>query len=191
MEVWNPQVPQFPVGAEFALVRKMLLPDREGHLHLTPLTESVQIRHYTDIPKVNPTASRDVELARHFQDPSEIELSRRLLFSEHSGLRGVAATDDPLVIFPARTEGFDQIADRRMRMPTLSPFVECTGCHLGPGIQSVMSFSFRGNPGGGGVFSPRLGETTPGLEPEKVMKWAQTQEKWKDLLRLWSSPSPN
>jgi len=45
MDVWNPKVPQFPVGTEFALVRKLVLPDRDGHLRLTPVTESVQIRH--------------------------------------------------------------------------------------------------------------------------------------------------
>ena len=36
MKVWSPRIPQFPIGTEFALVRKMVLPDREGHLHLTP-----------------------------------------------------------------------------------------------------------------------------------------------------------
>jgi hypothetical protein len=192
MDVWNPQVPQFPPGTEFALVRKMLLPDRDGHLRLTPVTESLQIRHYTAIPTVNPMGSRDVSLARRFQEPSEIELSRKLLFSaQHSGLRGVTPSDDPFLIFPAMSQGSDEVADRRLRALALSPFVECTSCHLGPGIQSVMSFSFRGNPSEAPVFSPRLGETTPREESEKVMKWAQTQEKWKDLLRLGSWQDPD
>jgi hypothetical protein len=192
MDVWNPQVPQFPVGTEFALVRKMVLPDGDGHLRLTPVTESVQIRHYTDIPNVQPMASRDVDLARRFQGPSEIELSRVLLFSEHhSGLRGVTAIDEPFLVFPAMSAGFDEIEDKRGRAHTLSPFMECTSCHLGPGIQSMMSFSFRGNPNEGRVLSPRLAEITPRKESDKVMEWAQPQEKWKDLLRLWSSESPN
>jgi hypothetical protein len=192
MDVWNPQVPQFPVGTEFALVRKMVLPDRDGHLRLTPVTESIQIRHYTDIPNVNPMASRDVDLARHFQEPSEIELSRMLFFSEHhSGLRGVTASDDPFLIFPGMSEGFDEVEDQSMRVHAVSPFVECTSCHLGPGIQSMMSFSFRGNPNEGPVLSPRLAETTPREEWEKAIAWAQTQQKWKDLLRMWSSESPN
>jgi hypothetical protein len=55
----------------------------------------------------------------------------------------------------------------------------------------MMSFSFRGNPNEERVLSPRLEETTPRKESEKVLEWAQTQEKWKDLLRLWSSESPN
>jgi hypothetical protein len=192
MDAWNPQVPQFPAGTEFTLVRKMVLPDRDGHLRLTPVTESVQIRHYTDIPNVNPMASRDVDLARRFQAPSEIELSRIQLFAEHrSGLRGVTASDDPFLVFPAMSDGFDEVEDKRLRAHSLSPFMACTSCHLGPGIQSMMSFSFRGNPNEGRVLSPRLAETTPRKESEKVMEWAQTQEKWKDLLRLWSSESTN
>jgi hypothetical protein len=192
MDVWNPQVPQFPVGTEFALLRKMILPDRDGHLRLTPVTESVQIRHYTDIPNVNPMSSRDVNLARRFQEPSEVKLSRVLLFSEkHSGLRGVTTSDDPFLIFPAMSQGSDAFEEGRMRAPTFSPFVQCTSCHLGPGIQSMMSFSFRGNPNEGQVLSPRLTETTPREESEKVMEWAQTQQKWKDLLRLWSSENSN
>jgi hypothetical protein len=190
MDVWNPQIPQFPAGTEFALVRKMILPDRDGHLHVTSLTESIQIRHYTDIPHVDPMSSRDVELARRFQDPSEIELSRVLLFSQrHSGLRAVATTDEPFLIFPAMIDG-DQIEDARFRAHAISPFVACTSCHLGPGLQSMMSFSFRGNPNEGPVLSPRLAETTPRQESEKIIEWAQTQEKWKDLLRMWSSESP-
>jgi len=112
-------VPQFPAGAEFTLVRKMVLPDRDGHLRLTPVTESVQIRHYTDIPDVNPMASRDVDLARRFQEPSEIEVSRIQLFAEHrSGLRGVTASDDPFLVFPAMSDGFDEVEDKRLpRIP--------------------------------------------------------------------------
>jgi hypothetical protein len=162
MDVWNPDVPQFSIGTEFALVRKMMLPDRDGILHLTPVTESVQIRHYTDIPIVGPMESRDVGLAQRFQSPSEIELSRTLLFSgNQSGLRGVTAASDPFIIFPAMIQGFDEFEDKRMLAQHVSSFAACTGCHLGPGIQSMMSFSFRGNPGEGPVLSPRLAETTP------------------------------
>jgi hypothetical protein len=192
MFVWNPQVPQFPVGTEFALVRKMLLPDRGGNLHLTPVTESIQIRHYTDVPDVSPTASRDTRLAQRFQDPSEIELSRiRLFLQPSSGLRGATSSDDPFQILPAMMQGFDVFEDKRMRVPAVSPFVQCTSCHLGPGIQSMMSFSFRGNPNEGPVLSPRLAEIAPDEESEKVLQWAQLQQKWKDLLRLWVQDERN
>jgi hypothetical protein len=192
MIVWNPQVPQFPIGTEFALVRKMVLPDRDGNLHLTRVTESVQIRHYTDIPNVNPMAGRDTMLARRFQEPSEIKLSRLLLFSDlHSGFRGATANDDSFLIFPAMTHDLDMIEDERTQARAQSPFRQCTSCHLGPGIQSIMSFSFRGSPSQGTVLSPRLAETTPGEESEKVLEWAQSQQKWKDLLQLWTSENRN
>src|SRR5271154_276950 len=188
MNGWNPEVPQFPIGTEFALLRRLLLPDRNGHLRLTPVTESIQFRHYTDIPAVNPSSSRDINLAKHFQEPSEIDLSRPLLFSpQHSGLRCVTSADDPSLILPAMTMGFDAFEDKRMNVRASSPFVTCTSCHLGPGIQSMMSFSFRANPNEAQVLSPRLAETTPRQEAEKVIQWAQTQPKWKDLLTRWSS----
>jgi hypothetical protein len=150
------------------------------------VTESVQIRHYTRIPIVAPGMTRDVDLAAHFQDPSEIELSRVLLFSgRHSGLRGVTATDDPFVIFPGMTAG-DQFDDKRMRTSKVSPFVMCTGCHLGPGIESMISFSTRGIPSEGPVPSPRLAPTTPEAESGKVLEWAGKQEKWKALHGMWA-----
>ena len=186
-DVWNPEVPQFPAGTEFALVRQMVLPDRDGILRPTKVTESVQIRHYTRIPIVAPGMTRDVDLAAHFQDPSEIELSRVLLFSgRHSGLRGVTAADEPFLIFPAMTQGFDQFQEQRMRTSKVSPFVMCTGCHLGPGIESMMSFSTRGIPGEGPVLSPRLAPTTPELETRKVLDWAGKQEQWKALHGMWA-----
>jgi hypothetical protein len=186
MDVWNPEVPQFPVGTEFALVRRMVLPDRDGILRVTKVTESVQLRHYTGIPIVGPGMTRDVELARHFQDPSESELSRALLFSgQHSGLRGVSASDEPFFVFPVMMQGADQLEDKRMRMGKVSPFVMCTSCHLGPGIESMMSFSTRGVPSEGPVLSPRLAETTPEAESAKVLEWAEKQEKWKELRGAW------
>jgi hypothetical protein len=191
MDVWNPAVPQFPMGTEFVLVRKMVLPDRDKQLRLTAVTENVQIRHYTDIPRVSPMASRDVALAQRFQEASEVELNRTLLFSkQHSGLRGVSASDDSFAMLPAMSQGFDSFEDPRMPNRHFSPLAACKGCHLGPGIQSMMSFSFRGIPSEGPVPSTRLAETTPNEETEKVLEWAQTQEKWKDLLRLWSTASP-
>src|SRR5262249_4481250 len=42
-------LPQFPVGTQTALVRQLLLVDREGRITATPLTESVQLRVFTTI----------------------------------------------------------------------------------------------------------------------------------------------
>lgn len=187
LDVFNPQAPQFPAGTEFALVRKLLLPDRDGRLRATALTESVQIRHYTSVPAVDPFASRDVNLAEKFQAPSESELSRVLFFSPgRSGLRSITASDETSPAVPAMMMGFDAFEDPRFRFRHFSPFIQCTGCHLGPGIQSMMSFSFRGTPDNDHV-NPRFAETSPAAEIDKVIAWAQTRPKWKGLQRLWSS----
>jgi hypothetical protein len=106
-------------------------------------------------------------------------------------LRGVTATDEPFLVFPAMTEGFDQFDDKRMRTSKLSPFVMCTGCHLGPGIESMMSFSTRGIPSQGPVLSPRLAPTTPEVESSKVLEWAGKQEKWKGQHGVWARPDSN
>jgi hypothetical protein len=106
-------------------------------------------------------------------------------------LRGVTATDEPFLVFPAMTEGFDQFQDQRMRSRKVSPFAMCTGCHLGPGIESMMSFSTRGIPSEGPVLSPRLTPTTPEAESGKILEWAGKQDKWKGLHGVWAQQELN
>src|SRR5205823_2578127 len=48
----NPDLPQFPVGTQAALVRQMLLIDKGGRLAATHVTESVQFRVYRAIPRM-------------------------------------------------------------------------------------------------------------------------------------------
>ena len=99
-------------------------------------------------------AFRDVNLAQHFQSPSEIELSRTLLFSEnHSGLRGVTASEDPFLIFPAMSNGSDEVGDARMRAILFRPSSTAPAATLAPAFKSMMSFSFRGNPSEGPVLA--------------------------------------
>jgi hypothetical protein len=180
--VWNPDVPQFPAGTEFALVRKMILPDQHHNLVLTPVTESVQIRHYRDIP---PGTMRYESESRRSQSASEVKLDRARLFKGgHSGLLGVTPEDREFPVF--MTHDNDPFEDDRLAagLPVAS-LTTCTGCHLGPGIQSMMSFSFRGE------HNPRLAETTPVNEVEKVVTWKQTQRNWKQLLQVKSPRAPS
>jgi hypothetical protein len=73
----NPQIPQLPVGTQFALVRQALLVDDNGELVPTPLTESVQIRVYRAI---EPGIADN-----HPQSVFEFELSRQNLFAGKAG----------------------------------------------------------------------------------------------------------
>ena len=164
--LWNPAVPQFPANTEFALVRKLVLPAVDGNLTLTPITESVQIRHYSDI--------------RSPADVSEIKLDRAMLFnSGNSGFREVTVNDKEFPVF--MTHGWDPFEQDLAWLPEAS-LGECNGCHnhLGySGIASVMSFSFRS-----GAQNPLLAETTMSNEADKVIKWKQAAPNWKTLVQL-------
>lgn len=160
--------PEFPANTEFALVRKLALPTVNSNLMLTPITESVQIRHYSSV--------------RSAADDSEIKLDRAMLFegNHHSGLREVTPGDKEFPVF--MTHGFDPFEDDRWAggLPVTS-LSTCNGCHnhLGSsGISSVMSFSFRSSP------NPRLTETTPSNEAAKVIRGKEMGPSWKSLIRL-------
>jgi hypothetical protein len=161
--------PQFPANTEFALVRKLLLPTVNGKLMLTPITESVQIRHYSGI--------------RSAADDSEIKLDRAMLFEgNHNGLREVTPEDKEFPVF--MTHGFDPFEDKRWAVGLpVATLATCNGCHnhVGSGIASVMSFSFRSSP------NPRLAETTPSNEVEKVIMSKQMGPAWKSLIKLANS----
>jgi hypothetical protein len=163
--------PQFPENTEFALVRKLALPTVYGNLMLTPITESVQIRHYSGL-----------HLAA---DDSEIKLDRAMVFDgNHSGLREVTPEDKEFPVF--MTHGFDPFEDNRWAagLPVAS-LATCNGCHGHAGysgIASVMSFSFRSQ-------NPRLAETTLSNEAEKVIRWKQADPNWKSLVQLATGES--
>jgi hypothetical protein len=171
---WNPAVPQFPANTEFALVRKMVLPDQSHNLVLTPVTESVQIRHYRDIP---PGTLRSQSESSRSQSVSKIKLDRVKLFEDgHSGLLGVTPDEREFPVF--MTHGFDPFEENLLDRFSTPSLASCTICHLGPGIQSIMSFSFRGGR------NPRLAEITPADEAQKVITWKRTQSNWERLFQL-------
>jgi hypothetical protein len=171
---WNPAVPQFPAYTEFALVRRMVLPDQSHNLVLTPVTESIQIRHYRDIP---PGTLRFQAESRRSQSVSEIKLDRAKLFEDgHSGLLGVTPDEREFPVF--MTHGEDPFEENHMAWLPVASLDTCTDCHLGPGIQSMMSFSFRGGR------NPRLAEITPADEARKGITWKQTQRNWERLIQL-------
>ncbi|HZS48270.1 MAG TPA: hypothetical protein VFC63_24590, partial [Blastocatellia bacterium] len=77
----NPEVPRFPVGTEFALVRHMMLIGDKGNLVPTRIVESVQLRVYRKlIDGFDAYANSD-----RFVDKFEIRLRRSLLFAGKFG----------------------------------------------------------------------------------------------------------
>jgi len=182
---WNPDVPQFPAGTELALLRKLLLPDAQGNLIVTPVIESVQIRHYRKVLQDDSNAD---ELS-HSQTVVELKLDRGGLFSrEHSGLRAVTPEERAFSILMVQEDAFERKGlsehiGRELPLRTLSTCT--TECHIRPGTESMMSLSFREK-----QVNPHLAESTPLREAAKVIAWKQTEEDWKLLLQLWNSKQP-
>jgi hypothetical protein len=119
----NPQLPQFPVGTEVAMVRQMMLFDRTGKLVPTPITESVQIRVYRAIPVRSSqfNGPGDWAAARTEQDFYEIRLRPERLFAgQAGGLQPVAPGDKEFPIFHVQGEdAFDLPAQILREEPTL------------------------------------------------------------------------
>ena len=110
----SPDIPQFPPGTQVALVRRMVLFDADGKLLTTPMTESVQIRVFRDVPTGGLTAA-----SMRAQVFFEFNLSRALLLAgEAGGLRRVSIAEE--VKFSIFGGGH----------------LTCVNCHAGPGIHS-------------------------------------------------------
>jgi len=117
LSLLNPDVPQFPPGTQVALVRRMVLFDADGKLLTTPMTESVQIRVFRDVPTGGLTAA-----SMRAQDFFEFNLSRALLLAgEAGGLRQVRIDEE--VKFSIFGNGH----------------LTCVNCHAGPGVHSFNS----------------------------------------------------
>ena len=129
----NPNLPQFPVGTEVALIRQMMLFDNHGDLAATPITESVQIRVYSKIAEIDRShAATMTEASKHSgQDFYEIRLDRPRLFAGRAG--GLRATErDEKEFSTFQSFGFDEREPR--------PVMQfCFVCHSHAGINSLNS----------------------------------------------------
>jgi hypothetical protein len=152
LPILNPDLPQFPVGTQVALVREMMLIDNQGTITPTRLVEDIQFRVFRDIPtKVNVPLERFDDLYSN-QDFYEFQLRRKDLFSERAGglhpvqpqeeesayhlfLGSLAVVRDPLEAPAAQRSSGRSVILR-----------SCTHCHGGPhvsggpGIHSLRSY---------------------------------------------------
>jgi hypothetical protein len=140
----NPDLPQFPVGTEVALVRQMLLFDREGTLVAAPLTENIQIRVYRTITaRIDRNdVGIDWPAARQEQDFYELRLSEaRLVARQAGGLRAVARDEREFSIFSSQGNDVFELSLKRHAPPVNRGTVldGCAACHSAPGINSLQS----------------------------------------------------
>lgn len=194
----NPRLPQFPAGTEVALVRRALLVAAPAGLTASPLTESVQLRYYRDVPNLTKQTLEDALVggtagslrAQSWQAYHELRLGRAALFAGRAG--GLRAADDerdfktgfgahPWDEFEANFVG-QPFSDRRARLPVTE---SCFACHSLPGAYSFNShFHFRVARGEGDPRPAALAEIAPAAALEAAVKWKRGRPDWASLRGL-------
>jgi hypothetical protein len=194
----NPKLPQFPAGTEVALVRRALLVAAPAELTASPLTESVQMRYYRDVP---PLTKQTLEAAlaggtaaslraQSWQAYHEFRLGRAALFAGRAG--GLRPADDerdfktgfgahPWDEFETTFTG-QSFTDRASRFPVTE---SCFACHSLPGAYSFNSyFHFRVARGQGDPRPAALAETAPAEALAAAVRWKRGRPGWASLREL-------
>jgi hypothetical protein len=199
--VLNPETPQLPPGSAIALVRRMLLVDRQGRLAASPLVESVQIRIFRSFGEP-PSLGKFFDIGtpasfRVQQRVAEFVLDRASLFADDAGgLRAIGS--DERVFETFNTEGFDpfeQPVEYLEQLRTVH-MDRCVGCHGAPGIFSVQVYTrVNGGPGtqlAGVAFLP-----TSRLRPARIgdvsllaVSYKSRRYEWGLLQGLLASTAP-
>jgi hypothetical protein len=203
----NPALPQWPRGAEVALVRRALLIDSKGQVVASPLTESVQFRVMRNATpamtgKVVEELYRGAPAGQAF---AEFQLRRTALFAGAAGgLRDVSEERDFKTGFNAHPWDEFVVSGRPAntsrsfpgrRQPFKNSRASCVGCHPYPGVYSFNSFhgdfpftvSRQLNDQGKSGYVPKS-YPLAAMSVEKVeraaVKWKEEQPGWKALRQL-------
>ena len=107
--VFDPQLPQFPVGTQLAVAREMFVIDDNGKIQPTHLIESIRVADFSGIPKVNPAKPSGFD-GEGKQDFHELRLTRKPLFAgENGGLHAVTPEEPEFVLLnPMPVDPFEQ-----------------------------------------------------------------------------------
>jgi hypothetical protein len=195
----NPKLPPFPVGTEVALVRRALLIDPAHRVRPSALTESVQVRHYREVPAMS-WRSLDAALgggtaanrqAHSWQAFHEFRLSRSLLFAGRAGgLRAVGPDERDFETgfgAPYHYDAFEELPDRSSEPRRESIKETCFACHSLPGVYSFNSFfNFRlSNLQDGDSSRPvPLAEMSPEEVSGAAVQWKESRPGWTSLRGL-------
>ena len=167
----NPDVPQFPVGTQIALVRQLVIVTDEAQLVPTRITESVQLRTFRKI------AARSRE--HEEQAFVELKLHRADLFAGKAGGLRATVSDDlipsELTFFRSWTDPFEEKTDDTHSRPVLA-FHSCAACHSQEGIHSVNSYKQSG---------ASRQTIALGLFPTSVADVSARSAEWKTGLKDW------
>jgi hypothetical protein len=189
----NPDLPQFPVGTEVALVRQMILFDNQGTLVATPITESVELRVYRSITARHDRNNVRVDwpAARVEQDFYEVRLSPSQLVEGQAGaLRAVARGEKEFPLFSTQGDDvFEVVAGRQDPSATFRNsliLAGCAACHSAPGINSVQSRRH--------LLKPKRRQADPDppydalwWESENTVSWKANRYDWGLLNGYWQA----
>ena len=200
--VINPDVPQFPVGTEWALVRRMCVIDSQGRIRPTSLIESIQLRRYDAIDQIKGPARSSVASSRAAQQFLEFDMDRR----HEDALKAITREQVDFQFVHFMSMGIDPFeipSGNSKRTPNPSSARDpalafCFQCHASPGILSVASFNRE-------LFSsptvqrlqaneadlPGQTHTPPSnaeQEIEATVLWKYRQFDWGLLQGLWRRP---
>lgn len=160
---------------DLALVRRAILINDQGDITLSPITESVQIRHFAYVG-VNFVT----------EDAYEFNLDRVFLFADAGD--SLQPVTKEVMLFRSHGDLLQMgLSVEEVIIPDI-----CKACHerSGGGLTvSFLSYSrFRFPLPEQG--SPVLTATTPELEAESVIAWKQNHQTWQALDTLWHQETP-
>jgi hypothetical protein len=182
---YNPDIPQFPAGTEVALVRRALLVTAAFEVSSSPITESVQVRVYRQVPASTPailkTAMMMGDEARSWQSFQEFLVSRRALFAGQSGGLRAVGRDKPDFQTGFSTHGIDMFEEAPELRPGFGS-TGCVGCHFLPGVASFNTFAQHFTPNT--APSGRLAAMPVADVLASAVAWKQKQADWALLQRL-------
>jgi hypothetical protein len=162
------------IGSEVVLVRRMVLIDDQGNLILSPLIETIQLRHFSP--------------AQSFH---EFELSRTRLLNGTAD--SLALKTNLFMLFMGHGDVFQNpdIPELQATIPDI-----CEACHseypptLNAGTtRSILSYSREKFPLPDNK-QPVLFPTTLAEEAQTVIQWKLDHETWKSLRTLWDRAIP-
>ncbi len=189
----NPNLPQFPVGTEVALVRHINLFDSHGVLVSTPITESIQFRVYRAITSRRDQNNIDVDepAALTEQNFYEIRLSQaQLLKGNSGGLHAIASAEAEFPTFQTiGRDAFEHSKQDGIESP-LPILQRCVACHSAPGVHSLLTLKY--------LLKPNRAQVDPdhGRNPDATanvrwwqygdtIPWKQQQYDWGLLNGYW------
>ena len=169
---------KLPDGTQVALLRRMLLVDREGRIVASPITQTLQIR--TRDERV--LLQRERMLYEADARMQEFHLDRaKYLAGEKDSLVAVKPEEREPLVFQAHAYDAYDTKEHRSAHPIV--LQQCAACHREPGAAAVHSFTrfFTGiakeNPG--------LHESTLDRETQITVKALTERDDWKELQKHW------